>query len=64
LPEDLGGDASAVEDLYAQFPTLAEGLAAFTRYFLRRLVREEQGDVEAAARRAGMPVLELRKRIG
>ena len=64
LPEDLGGDASAVEDLYAQFPTLAEGLAAFTRYFLRRLVREEQGDVEAAARRAGMQVLELRKRIG
>jgi two-component system nitrogen regulation response regulator NtrX len=64
LPSELGGAGLATEDLYASFPTLADGLAAFTRYFLRRALREEKGDVEAAARRAGVPAATFRARIG
>jgi DNA-binding NtrC family response regulator len=63
LPASLGGASTAAEDLYGSFATLGEGLAAFTRYFLRRALREEHGDIEAAARRAGMTVAELRERI-
>ena len=64
LPAALGGSSVAAEDLYAPFPTLAEGLAAFTRYFLRRALREEKGDVDAAARRAGVSADQLRDRLG
>jgi two-component system nitrogen regulation response regulator NtrX len=64
LPTELGGAAVLSEDLYAPFPSLAEGLAAFARYYLKRAVRDEQGDIEAAARRAGISAAELRKRIG
>jgi two-component system nitrogen regulation response regulator NtrX len=63
LPPPLGGATLATEDLYASFPTLAAGLAAFERYFLRRALRESQGDFEEAARRAGIPVDALRNRI-
>ena len=64
LPPDLGGQTPAADDLYGSFPTLADGLAAFERYFLRRALRDERGDVEAAARRAGVPPAILRDRIG
>jgi len=64
LPSELGGATLATEDLYAPFPTLAVGLAAFERYFLRRALREEKGDIEAAALRAGISVGTLRGRIG
>jgi two-component system nitrogen regulation response regulator NtrX len=64
LPSELGGATSVVEDLYAPFPTLQEGLAAFERYFLRRVLREANGDVDAAARRAGIPTKTLRGHIG
>jgi two-component system, NtrC family, nitrogen regulation response regulator NtrX len=64
LPVALGGASPPVEDLYAEFGTLAEGRAAFDRYFLRRALREEKGDVEAAARRAGISVEELKTLIG
>ena len=64
LPPDLGGATLAAEDLYGSFPTLADGLAAFERYFLRRALRAEKGDIEAAARRAGVSVATLRDRIG
>jgi len=64
LPLDLGGATHAAEDLYGSFQTLADGLAAFERYFLRRALREEKGDIEAAARRAGVSVATLRDRIG
>jgi two-component system, NtrC family, nitrogen regulation response regulator NtrX len=63
LPLELGGATLATEDLYAPFPTLADGLAAFERYFLRRALRENKGDVEAAARRAGISAAVLRGRI-
>jgi arginine utilization regulatory protein len=64
LPHDLGGAAHAADDLYGSFETLAEGLAAFERYFLRRALREEKGDLEAAARRAGVSVAVMRERVG
>ncbi len=64
LPPELGGEPIATEDLYAPFPTLADGVAAFERYFLRRALREEQGDIQAAARRVGLSPAEMRGRIG
>jgi two-component system nitrogen regulation response regulator NtrX len=64
LPVELGGAAPPVEDLYAPFATLAEGRAAFERFFLRRALRDAKGDVEAAARRAGVSTAELTARIG
>jgi len=64
LPQDLGGAAHAADDLYGSFETLAEGLAAFERYFLRRALREERGDLEAAARRVGVSAASMRERIG
>ncbi len=64
LPQDLGGATYTPEDLYGSFETLAEGLAAFERYFLRRALREEKGDLEAAARRVGVSAAALRDRIG
>jgi len=64
LPPTLSGAAPGAEDLYGRFDTLADGLAAFERYFLRRALRDEKGDVEAAARRAGVEASTLRDRIG
>jgi len=64
LPPELGGAGLAAEDLYASFPSLAAGVAAFTRYFLRRALREHQGDVEAAAQAAGVPVAAFAERNG
>jgi two-component system nitrogen regulation response regulator NtrX len=64
LPVELGGQSPPVDDLYGPFPTLAEGRLAFERHFLRRVLRDEKGDVEAAARRAGVSVAELRVRVG
>lgn len=64
LPQDLGGATHVTDDLYGSFANLAEGLAAFERHFLRRALREEKGDIEAAARRSGVPASLLRDRIG
>jgi two-component system response regulator HydG len=64
FPAELGGAAIAAEDLYAPFPSLQAGIAAFTQYFVRRALREENGDIEAAARRLGISSGELRSRVG
>jgi two-component system nitrogen regulation response regulator NtrX len=64
LPSELGGTLPSTEDLYAPFPTLAEGQAAFERYFVRRALREAKGDFETAARRLGITAGDLRGRIG
>jgi two-component system nitrogen regulation response regulator NtrX len=64
LPAELGGADEPAVDLYAAFPTLAQGLEVFARYFLARALREEKGDVEAAARRVGVTPVELRARLG
>jgi two-component system nitrogen regulation response regulator NtrX len=64
LPAEVGGEASEIDDLYRPFASLSEGVRAFERYFLRRLLRESKGDLAAAARRAGISTAELRKTLG
>lgn len=64
LPSDLGGAAPSADDLYAAFPSLEAGRKAFERYFLRRILREAHGDVQAAARRAGVSEQALREIVG
>ena len=54
LPPECGGSASIAVDLYAPFPTLAEGVAAFERFYLLRALNDAKGDLESAARRAGL----------
>ncbi len=63
LPEHLGGARSAVEDLYREFATLDEGLRAFERYYLARILAEENSDIEAAARRLGLSPADLTRRM-
>jgi two-component system nitrogen regulation response regulator NtrX len=63
LPEHLGGARSAVEDLYRDFATLDEGLRAFERYYVARVLAEENSDTAAAARRLGLTPADLLKRM-
>ncbi len=63
LPEQLGGARPAVEDLYRAFTTLEEGLRAFERYYVARILAEEKSDVQAAARRLGLTPDGLAKRM-
>ena len=66
-PEDLrdaiGGSSGTIEDLYRDFPSLGDGLRAFERYYLRRILREERGDWDTAARRLGMDAPRLEARL-
>lgn len=64
LPEALGGARPPAEDLYRDFATLAEGRAAFERYWVERVLAEERGQRDAAARRLGIPRKELDVRLG
>lgn len=59
LPPRLGGEGAPSEDLYREFPSLAEGLRAFERYAIRRAIRESGGDVAAASMRLGLDRREL-----
>jgi two-component system nitrogen regulation response regulator NtrX len=63
LPGGLGGTKLPDEDLYREFPTLAEGVRTFERYFLRRALAREGGNEEAASRRAGLSREELLERL-
>ena len=63
LPEELGGAGRAVEDLYREFASLDEGLEAFARYYVRRILNEERSDEKRAARRLGLTPAGLRKRL-
>ncbi len=62
LPEELGGPAGPAEDLYREFGSLAEGVETFERYYVRRVLTEERGDLLGTARRLGVsaPTLESR----
>jgi DNA-binding NtrC family response regulator len=64
LPERIGGAWERGEDLYGTFPSLAEGLAAFERSYVRRTLAAARGDREEAARRLGLSVPELLDRLG
>jgi two-component system nitrogen regulation response regulator NtrX len=59
LPARLGGARSPAEDLYREFSSLAEGLAAFERYYVARILADEAGDRPAAAARLGLTPEEL-----
>jgi two-component system nitrogen regulation response regulator NtrX len=63
LPEELGGSGRPLEDLYRDFPSLEDGLRAFERHFIRRVLFEERGDERRAARRLGLAKAELRERL-
>ena len=63
LPEQLGGARPPVEDLYRDFGSLARGLVAFERYYIHRVLSEENSDVVAAARRLGLKRARLEERL-
>jgi two-component system nitrogen regulation response regulator NtrX len=63
LPESLGGARSPAEDLYRDFGSLAEGLEAFERHFIARVLSEEGADRDAAARRLGLTRSALDERL-
>jgi len=54
LPAGLRGPSPPVDDLYREFPSLAEGLEIFERYHLRRVWTDSGGDLMRAATRLGV----------
>jgi len=64
LPEGFGGARGPAEDLYRDFESLDEGLRAFERYYLHRIMAQENGNEEAAAARLGLAPEKLRRRLG
>jgi two-component system nitrogen regulation response regulator NtrX len=63
LPEGLGGARLPAEDLYRDFASLDEGLRAFERYYVQRVLAQESGDEQAASRRLGLSRRELASRL-
>jgi transcriptional regulator with PAS, ATPase and Fis domain len=63
LPEGFGGVRGPAEDLYRDFESLAEGVEAFERYYLHRVLAQENGNEEAAAARLGLGTDELERRL-
>jgi two-component system nitrogen regulation response regulator NtrX len=63
LPEALGGVRPPAEDLYRDFDSLADGLAAFERYFVARTLAECDADPEAAAHRLRISRRELDEKL-
>jgi two-component system nitrogen regulation response regulator NtrX len=64
LPESMGGARPPVEDLYREFASLDEGLRAFERYYIARMLAEESSDRAAAAKRLGLTPRQLESRLG
>lgn len=63
LPAPLGKGRAPAEDLYREFASLAEGLASFERYYIARILTEERGGTEVAARRLGLSARDLADRV-
>jgi two-component system nitrogen regulation response regulator NtrX len=63
LPEAMGGTELVPVDLYGGFKSLSAGVAAFEEYYIRRTVGEADGDLKKAARRLGLKLADLKKRI-
>jgi len=64
LPEGMGGAGRAVEDLYRDFGTLEDGIRAFARYYVRRILTEQHGNAAQAAKHLGLTPEELEQRLG
>ncbi len=54
LPEALGGAAGPAEDLYREFASLKEGVQAFERYYVLRVLAGVNGDRQKAAAHLGL----------
>ena len=63
LPEGMGGARPPAEDLYREFATLADGMRAFERYYIARMLAEESPDRTAAARRLGLTPKQMENRL-
>lgn len=63
LPERFGGARGPVGDLYREFESLDEGLEMFERYYVHRVLAQENGNEEAAAAKLGLRPEELAKRM-
>ncbi len=63
LPERFGGARGPVGDLYREFESLDEGLETFERYYVHRVLAQENGNEEAAAAKLGLRPEELAKRM-
>lgn len=63
LPEGFGGARGPVGDLYRDFESLEEGLETFERYYLHRVLAQENGNEEAAAAKLGIRPDELAQRL-
>jgi two-component system nitrogen regulation response regulator NtrX len=64
LPSSLGGPADLGVDLYRDYPSLAEGVRAFERYYVARVLAQVEGDEAEATRRLGISRSELRAMAG
>lgn len=64
MPEELGGRGAPVEDLYRDFGSLAEGLRAFERVHVQRVMTEQEGQVAAAAKKLGLSEHALKEILG
>jgi len=63
LPEGFGGARGLAGDLYRDFESLEEGLETFERYYVHRVLAQENGNEEAAAARLGLRLDELARRL-
>jgi two-component system nitrogen regulation response regulator NtrX len=59
LPAELGGARGPAADLYREFGSLAEGMATFRRYYVARILAEENGDKASAAHRLNVAATEM-----
>jgi two-component system nitrogen regulation response regulator NtrX len=63
LPETMGGAKIAPVDLYGRFETLAAGVEAYEHYYVRRILKEENGETGKAAARLAISESELNARL-
>ena len=63
LPEQLGGQREPLEDLYREFGSLEEGLNAFARYYVRKVMSDQGADHAAAAKLLGISASALKQRL-